>query len=514
MARGERRVMGGSRRVLVAWCPDWPVVALGMPPEVPVAVTSGNQVMACSAAARREGVRIGLRRREAQSRCPGLVVRARDPVQEARAFEPVVAAIATLVPAIEVSRPGLCALDVRRAERYFGGEPALCQRVAEVASSALPFPMEVGVGIAEGLFAATLAARRKAIVPREATASFLAPYPLSVLRRPALAELLSRLGIHTLGAFAALPAASVLARFGPDAAAAHRLARGLDDELVRFTPPPEKFSTAIELDPAVDRVDRVVAVGKMAAEELLSRLDQQRLVCTQLCIELRSEHAEHRERRWRVRDRFCVEGIVERLRWQLHGWAPSGGIVFLRLEASEVAPAGGRQLAFGDAEHAATDVDHRAARGVGRLFALLGPGKVFTGALRGGRAPLQRAVLVPWGEDHEGEPDACPWPGRHPVPAPALVYPDPLPAQMRGPAGEAVGVSSRGRLTASPSTVSIAGGSPAAIVAWAGPWLSDERWWDPPSRRRRAWFQVMIDGGSAHLCFLEGDRWWVEATYD
>jgi len=24
----------------------------------------------------------------------------------------------------------------------------------------------------------------------------------------------------------------------------------------------------------------------------------------------------------------------------------------------------------------------------------------------------------------------------------------------------------------------------------------------------------MIDGGSAHLCFLEGDRWWVEATYD
>ena len=56
-----------TSRVMVVWCPDWPVVAaatqLGLDPQLPLAVVERGEVYACSAAARVEGVRRGMRRR-------------------------------------------------------------------------------------------------------------------------------------------------------------------------------------------------------------------------------------------------------------------------------------------------------------------------------------------------------------------------------------------------------------------------------------------------------------------
>ena len=66
-------------RTLVLWCPDWPVRAWGTDPEEAAAVLEANRVTACSAAAREAGVRLGLRRRDAQARCPELRLLVRDP---------------------------------------------------------------------------------------------------------------------------------------------------------------------------------------------------------------------------------------------------------------------------------------------------------------------------------------------------------------------------------------------------------------------------------------------------
>jgi protein ImuB len=52
------------------------------------------------------------------------------------------------------------------------------------------------------------------------------------------------------------------------------------------------------------------------------------------------------------------------------------------------------------------------------------------------------------------------------------------------------------------------------VVAWAGPWPADERWWDPATHRRRARFQLLTDDGAAHLAVVEAGRWWLEAVYD
>ena len=65
-----------------------------------------------------------------------------------------------------------------------------------------------------------------------------------------------------------------------------------------------------------------------------------------------------------------------------------------------------------------------------------------------------------------------------------------------------------------PAALVVDGGRPQVVVAWAGPWLADERWWDPPKHRRRARFQLLTEAGLAYLARLEGGRWSVEAAYD
>src|SRR4051794_41400170 len=113
---------GDVTRTLVVWCADWPVVAAGVAPDEPAVVLHANRVVACSAAARAEGVRRGLRRREAQGRCPAVAVLELDQAGDARAFEPVVAAVEAFAPGVEIIRPGMCALGTRGPSRYFGGD--------------------------------------------------------------------------------------------------------------------------------------------------------------------------------------------------------------------------------------------------------------------------------------------------------------------------------------------------------------------------------------------------------
>src|SRR5262249_54998744 len=149
-------------------------------------------------------------------------------------FEPMVTAVEAFGPRVEVARPGTCLLPTRGPARYFGGEEALAGQVAAAvscavagllgpswtaSSDALVNPY-LGVGIADGRFAATQAAAMGTVVAPGQSAPFLADFPVAVLERPDLCDLLARLGIRRLSQLAALPAADVLARFGADGALA------------------------------------------------------------------------------------------------------------------------------------------------------------------------------------------------------------------------------------------------------------------------------------------------------
>ncbi|MHB1930770.1 MAG: DNA polymerase Y family protein [Acidimicrobiales bacterium] len=508
-------------RVLALWCPDWPVTAAGFVPSDRVAVMEAARVCSTSAAARTAGVGVGLRRREAEARCSGLTVLVRDRVQEARAFEPVVAAIAGLTPKVEQTRPGLLSLDVRGPARYFGGEIAFRQLVLAAAGTAVPAGgPPPRVGIADGRFAAVLAARDDLIVAAGAAGAFLAPLPTSVLGQSDLVDLLGRLGVRRLGELAALPRASVLARFGVEVARLHDLSRGVDTDRIQADTRPEEVAVQTELDPPAERAESALFYARPLAEELLRRLAGRGHGCARVRIEAETDHGEAMSRLWRGdEDALGVAEIVERLRWQLDGWlsgahtdaTPTAGVAVLRLVADEVVPASGRQLALWGGR---TDADRRAVRGLDRLSGMLGTGAVYTAALAGGRSPADRVVLIPWGDPAPPTTVALPWPGRHPPPAPATVYPEPLPADVADTAGAAVRVSARGRVSATPARLSIDGGPWATVADWAGPWTTDERFWDTNGRRRHARIQVLTGTGDAHLCVLVAGRWWIEATYD
>jgi protein ImuB len=111
-------------------------------------------------------------------------------------------------------------------------------------------------------------------------------------------------------------------------------------------------------------------------------------------------------------------------------------------------------------------------------------------------------------------PGAVPWPGQVPAPAPAVVYAEPLPAEVVDTTGTTVAVDGRGLLGSLPSRVRVRGRAWSAITAWAGPWLVDERWWDPAAHRRLVRLQATTDQGAAYLLRLAGGHWWVEAIYD
>src|SRR5262250_1815944 len=130
-------------RMIAVWCPDWPVAAAcaeagtsAVSDQAPVAVFTANRVVACSHEARTFGVRRGLRRREAQARCPELVVLPRNEAAEARLFEPVVLTLESIAPGVEVTRPGLAAIGVRGPTRYFGSETAVLHALSRAVGAA------------------------------------------------------------------------------------------------------------------------------------------------------------------------------------------------------------------------------------------------------------------------------------------------------------------------------------------------------------------------------------------
>ena len=620
--------------MLCLWCPDWPVVAARRADpaleSVPVVVLDRGFVLAASEEARAEGVRRGLRRREAEARCPGLVTRSVDPGGEARAFEALSQAVEVLAPRLALDRPGLLFVPTRGPSRYFGGDEAFATRLLAEVTAALgvagppaarPGPAGVGpgaevglgpdarVGIADGVFAARLAARRAKpgaafVVPAGDSPAFLAPWPVRVLEDDDLASLLVRLGLPTLGAFAGLPPKSVLGRFGLSGLAAHRRARGDDEHPPELRVPPPELELHHEFEEPVSRVDTAVFAGRALADRLLAELAADGLVCTRVRVEAETEHGERLARTWRLSHSSSPKGgghggwggradsgsspgaaiLAERVRGQLEAWitqdeAPgpgdsgrsadddlvTSGLTLLRLVPEEVVVAGRSQLGLWGGDRAAAE---RAGRALVRLQSLLGPEAVATPVLQGGRTPDERIAWVPWGEEPPAPSDQCrppapperldscrgrspltvqpsagpappdgdhppgepslgsqpleqpvtsaqAWPGAIPAPAPALVYQPARPAELLDRNGKPVTVSGRGEASAAPERLTSPalprGGGP--VEAWAGPWVQDLRWWDPPARRRRALWQI-VAAGVACLVSVEGGAAHLEAIYD
>ena len=347
---------------------------------------------------------------------------------EAGDSESVASVLEQFTPLAEALRPGLHAFGARGPSRYFGGERALAELVARAAAKAVPSASRAGVGVADGLFAAGLAARAASrtsgtstarapsaetstarapsaetsavegtgaghsvstavlVVPPQQGRQFLAGLPLISLSDPvsplhpeegateALLDVLWRLGIRTLGDLAALSEADVLGRFGWPGLLAHRLACGLDDRPLQAEAVGEDAGAEAEIDPPADRIETVAFMARALADDVVARLARYGLDCVCIDIEAESDSGHASNRRWRHELRFSAADIVDRIRWQLEGWyrsseRPTGPVALIRITPCVVAPADGRQLGMWGAR---SEADERAAKALARVAGTAG----------------------------------------------------------------------------------------------------------------------------------------------
>ncbi|MBW0013050.1 DNA polymerase Y family protein [Mycobacterium sp.] len=516
---------------------DWPAVAAAaaanLPVTAPIAVTLANRVIACSPAARAAGVRRGLRRREAAARCPQLHVATADADRDARFFEGVIAAVDDLVPRAEVLRPGLLVLPMRGAARYFGSEDKAAERLIDAVAVSSVAGAECQVGIADQLATAVFAARAGRVVEPGGDARFLSVLSIRQLAtepslsgpgREELVDLLWRMGIRTIGQFAALSGTDVASRFGADGVTAHRLARGEPERGPSGREPPPELEAVLDCDPPIDRVDAAAFAGRSLAGALHQTLMAAGVGCTRLAIHAVTANGEELQRVWRCAEPLTEDATADRVRWQLDGWlsnrtarspGPTAPVTLLRLQAVEVVSAEALQLplwgGLGEEDRL------RARRALLRVQGLLGPEAVRVPVLSGGRGPAERITLTPLGDEPVPQADpGPPWPGQLPEPSPAVLLDESV--ELLDAQGNPVRVTSRGMFSADPSRL-IVHGSDEPLCWWAGPWPVDERWWDNrpvagqgASRTARA--QVLLEGQRAFLLCYRQRRWYLEGSYE
>ncbi|MGB3695850.1 MAG: DNA polymerase Y family protein [Gordonia sp. (in: high G+C Gram-positive bacteria)] len=540
-----------GRRVLALWCPDWPTTAAaaaaGQHSEIPTAVLRAGTVEACSYTARAGGVRRGMRKRQAQALCPDLAVYESDPDRDGRLFEPVVAAVTEVVPMTEVLRPGLVVVAADRAARFFGGEDQLAERlvdaVAELGRPGAPGsggpagrgrgPVGLGamiggvtarVGVADQLYTAVLAARSGQTVPTGSDAAYLATRPITDLTvepavsgpgREALVNLLWRMGIRTLGAFAELSGADVASRFDGEAITAHRLARGLPGRRPSRAPIPPELEVEHRCEPPIDRIDAAAFLGRRLAQSLHERLSEAALACTRLTIHAFTERGQRYSRTWRCAEPLTPEATADRVRWQLEGWLtgraadgdpPDSPIARLVLEPVEVVNPGALQHALSGAGLPGAVGDglgDQARRALVRVQGLLGGESVRVPVCSGGRGPAEQVSLVAFGDELRAPRDpAAPWPDRLARPAPSLLAQ--VVADVLDAADQPVTVTARGAFSAEPVTVRL-GGRAYRVHWWAGPWS-----FGPGDARAQ---MLLGDGRALLLCCRQSD-WLVEGIYE
>lgn len=477
-----------------------------MPPAEPCqAVDDKNLVVAVNKPATAAGIRVGMRRRQAEAICPTVTTIEQDPGAETARFERIAVAVETLIPRIEVVNPGLILVPVGGAVRYFGGEEPLVDRVAKEVDTV------AGQGFRIGLAAGPFAARRAVEMTTEADPIFVvddddefrATLDVEALGSEDIAAVFRWLGISTLGELAALPREAVVSRFGLDGLRAHRLATG-EDRLTRDRVIAADLSIEDRFDPPLANMEQAAFVARALAHQLLGAAALQGAVPHRIEVEAEAADGAIRSRTWRSADPFNETMLAERVRWQIQAWLDTarmrsgpgirGGLVRLRIMPADLSD-DGRQLALDEDALSVAE----AQRAFAQIQAIVGDDEVLQAIPQGGRDPGERALWYRWGE-HPPAPTRdpqAPWPGRIPAPSPALVPAEPFPIEVDWDDGLPVRVRLGSRWV--------------EVISWAGPWRKVGRWWDGEHPADR--YQLVTSAG-AFLCTVISGKTYMTGVYD
>ncbi len=168
------------------WCPDWPVVAAAradlVADDEPAAVFRANRVVAASAAARAQGVRRAMRRRDGAIALPRTCRTRRRCEPRCSTLRTGCAGDRRVYAAYRSGASGSLPVSDAWSSCDFGGDAALADALRLALAG---IGVEAAIGVADGAFTAALAARAihddARIVAPHTSATYLADFPVTAL---------------------------------------------------------------------------------------------------------------------------------------------------------------------------------------------------------------------------------------------------------------------------------------------------------------------------------------------
>ncbi len=485
-----------------------------------------GRILAASRRARGAGIHPGMTLPQARALLPDLHPLPRDPLSETTAQAVLLEIAECFSPRIEDGGEGEIYLSLAGLTRRLTGSetPNPEERARgeiELAHQLLTAVRRQGliarVGIADGKLAARMAAMHRDSphrVPPGGDPDLLSSLPLTALEPDAeTAAILEHWGIHSIGAFARLPAHRVANRLGPSGRILHQQARGRDPRPFLPYRPLPTFHEGATLDWPLTQIEPFLFAARAALERLVTRLAERGMGCSRLEVDLELEPQGHHQRSLSLpaptRD---VKTLLTLLRYELEANPPGATVVAFRLTADPGHSRAGQLDLFGPRVPA----PDRLATTLARLAALLGRERIGTPEALDSRRPERFTVSdfsppPPSG----GGPDGTPSRSRAlavrvlrpPLPLEVIVAPatgatgDQRPLRLRAEIGEAT--ARRPRIKGKVRTAS-------------GPWDLEEEWWRNGLATRREYWDVELDDGALYRIFKESPsgNWFADGFYD
>ena len=425
-------------------------------------------------------------------------------------------------------RGGEIIVDVEGLEQLFGSTAgiaaALLRRAERVGFAA-------GVGIADGRATARIAAgsalRRNEtiLVAPGGDAAWLAALPLTILDRArdpaadergrhgwsAVVDSLTRLGVASVGDFAAMPVAEVASRLGNVAAAMWHVAAGRDRSPLRPYFMAHEYTEGTRLEYGVSSIEALLFIVRGLLDRLLARLAMASLACSGLTLALTLEDGSQLDRAIGVlaptRD---VKTLTMLARSAIEAAPPHAAITAVHVIALPDRPRADQLDLFRPAGPPPAQL----ATTLARLAALCGAEKVGQAVPPPGYRP-DAFRLVPFGNPQPAsrqraaasdpaEDEAAPMVGSCAALALRAIRP-PRAAQVFLAAGRI-------------SYVRAPGLGGRAVVT-SGPWRIDAEWWSE-APCRRDYYDVQLSDGGVYRLFRDlaaprpDTSWFIDGCYD
>jgi DNA polymerase-4 len=255
-----------------------------------------GEVVACSPLARRAGVLIGMSLRQAQQLSPSARFLPPDETRYQAAHRSLIRCLEAFSPLRETVQLGEICIEASGLEGLYGPDRQMVEQLCEeIRDSTNLIPK---VGLASNRFTASVAAglaelSTARMVPRGSEMEFLAPMGIPALVPSEEAQqLLTRLGVVTLGQVASLPAGALSRTLGREGERLHRLARGIDRRplVPEFEEAP--LSARVTLDWQLEFLPALVAYAEVLAGQLSSELETAGLAAGNVIVEVEQEGGE------------------------------------------------------------------------------------------------------------------------------------------------------------------------------------------------------------------------------